>query len=87
MVIGPAERKTNTRFKNMDDFAKHRSAIDIVYGSEEVTFTWYVCKLNTAQFKVGKQSAYAKSTKYLKEIVECRGQTCYIPTSGLCQMC
>ena len=84
MIIGPIEHKTNIRFKNMDDFERYINAIDVDYDSEDVTFTGYVYKLDTPQFKVVKRSAYGRGTNYMQEIVEYHGQNCYIPTSGMC---
>ena len=52
MIIGPIEHKTNIRFTNMDDFERYINAIDVVYDSEDVTFSGYVYKLNTPQFNV-----------------------------------
>ena len=83
MILGPIEHKTNIRFKNMDDFESYINAIDIDYDSEDVTFTGYVYKLNTPQFKVVKRSADGKGTNYLLEIVVYHGQNCYITTSGM----
>ena len=70
MVIGPVEHKTNNRFKNMDDFESYMNAIDFLYDSEDVIFTGYVYILNTPQFNVVTQSAYAKGSNYMKEIDE-----------------
>ena len=84
MIIGHIEEKTNFRFKKTDDFECFINAMDNDYDSEDVTFTGYVYKLNTPQFKVVKRSAFDKGTNYKKEIVEYRGQNCYISTSGLC---
>ena len=66
------------------DFESYIDAIDVDYDSEDVTFTGCVFELNTLQFKVVKRSAYAKGANYMKEIVEFKGQNCYISTSGLC---
>ena len=84
MIIGPIEHKTNIRFKNMDDFERYINAIDVDYDSEDVTFSGYVYKLNTPQFKVVRWSAYGRGTNYMQEIVEYLGQSCYIPSSGMC---
>ena len=84
MLVGRVQRKTNIRFENMDDFESYINAIDNDYDSEDVTFTCYVDKLNTLQFKVVKRFAYAKGTNYRKDIVEYCGQNCYTPTSGMC---
>ena len=84
MIIGPVEHKTNIRFKNMDDFERYVNAIDTDYDSDDVTFTGYVYKLTTPQFKVVKRSAYGRGTNHMQEIVEYHGRNCYIPTSGMC---
>ena len=84
MIIGPVEHKTNIRFKNMDDFERYINAIDIGHDSECVTFTGYLYKLDTPQFKVVERSASGKGTNYMQEIVEYHGQNCYILISGMC---
>ena len=84
LIIGPIEHKTNIRYKKMDDFKSYINAKDVDYDSEDVTVNGYVYKLNTPKFNVVKRSAYGEGTNYLQEIVEYRGQNCYIPTSGKC---
>ena len=44
MIIGPVEHETNIRFKNIEDFESYINAIDVDYGSEDVTFAGYVYK-------------------------------------------
>ena len=73
MIIGPFEHKTNIRYKNMDDFETYINAIDVDYGSEDVTFTGYVYKLNTPWFKNVEKNVYGKGTNYMQEIVEYQG--------------
>ena len=51
MSIGLVELKRNIRFKNMDDFESNIDALDIDYDSEDLTFTGFIYKLNTPQFK------------------------------------
>ena len=84
MVILFVERKTNIGFKNMTESEGYVNAIDIDYDDEDVTFFGYVYKINTPQFKNVKRSAYAKSINYMEKVVECRGQNCYVSTSGMC---
>ena len=84
LVIGPNEHKTNIRFKKLDDFESYINAKDVDYDSEDVTFSSYLYKLKTPQFKFVKRSAYGKGTIYMQEIVEYHGQNCYIPTKGHC---
>ena len=80
MVIGLVERKTNNRFRNMDDFESCINALDVSYNSDDVTFSGHVHKLITPKFKVVKRIAYCKVTNYMKEIVPYKRQICYIPT-------
>ena len=84
LTIGLNEHKTTERFKKMDAFEKYINKKYIDYDSEDVTFTGYVYKINTPQFKVVKRSAYGKGTNYMQEIFQHYGQNCYIPTSGMC---
>ena len=84
MTVGSFEKKTNIRFKNVDDFDTYMNAIDIDYDSADVAFSGYVYKLNTPQFKVPKRRASTKRFNYKQEIVEYHGQNCYIPISGHC---
>ena len=84
MIIRPIEHKTNIRFENMDNFESYINAIAIDYDSEDFTFTGYIYKLNTPQFKVVRRSAYGRGTTCMQKIVEYHGQNCYIPTSGMC---
>ena len=54
----------------MTNFESYIIAKDIDYYSQDFTSTGYVERKNTPQFKVVKRSAYAKGTKYMKEVVE-----------------
>ena len=66
MDIGRGEHKTNIRLKTMNDFEGYLNARDFSFDSEDGTFF----KLVTPQFNVVKQSAYAKGTNYMQEIVD-----------------
>ena len=83
MIIGTIEHKTNIRFKYMDDFESYINEIDVDHDSEDVTFTGYGYKLKKPQFNVVRRSAYGRGTNYMQRNVECHGQNCYIPTSGM----
>ena len=52
MLIGEKEQKTNIRLKNVDDFETYINAKDFTcYDSDDVTFTEWLYKLNTPEFK------------------------------------
>ena len=84
MLIGPVEHKTKIRFKNMDDFESYINKIDVDYDSEDVTFTGYVYKISTPQFKRVKRFQYDKGTDFKQAVVDCTGNNCCIPTSSNC---
>ena len=85
MLIGEIEQKTNFRFKKVDDFEAYIIVINNGgYDSENVIFTGWLYKLNTTEFKKVNRSEYARGTDFKQDIVEYKGKSCYIPTSGNC---
>ena len=75
-------KKTNIRFRKLDDFESYINATDIDYDTEDVTSTGYVDKINTPQFNKVNRSQYGKGTDLKQDIVEYIGKKCYNPTSG-----
>ena len=75
MIVGPIEHKTNIRFKNMNDFENYIKAIDIDYDSEDVTFTGYVFKLDTPQFKFVKKALMVKVLIICKQLLNIMDKT------------
>ena len=56
MLIGEIERKTNVRFKSVDDFETYINDTDnSIYDSDDVIFTGWLYKLNTPEFEKNKQ--------------------------------
>ena len=85
MLLGGIEQKTNTRFKNVDDFGTYINATDNGgYNSEAVILTGWLYKLNTPEFDKVNGSQYARATDLKQDIVENTGENCYIPTSVIC---
>ena len=77
-------RQTKIRFRNMDDFEAYINSIDQDYDSEDTIFNGYIYKLNTPQFNKVNRSQYANGCDFKHEIIEYRGNNCYIPTKGYC---
>ena len=85
MLIGELEQKSNIRFENGDDFENYINAIDNGgYDSDDVIFTGWLYKLNTPEFKKVNRSQYGKGADFRQDIVEYKGNNCYIPSSGDC---
>ena len=59
-------------------------AIDQDYQSEDATFNGYIYKINTPQFNLVNRSQYGNGCDFKHEIIEYRGNNCFIPTKGYC---
>ena len=87
ILIGEIEQETNSRFKNVDDFANYINAIDNGgYDSDDVIFSRRLYKLNTPEFQKVNRSQNGRGTDFKQDIVEYKGNNFCIPTSGNCFM-
>ena len=85
MLIVEIEQKTNFRLKSVNDFETYINAIDNSgYDSDDVTFTGWLYKLNTPEFKKINRSQYPRGTNFKQDIVESIGNICCYLTSGKC---
>ena len=65
MLIGEIERKTDIRFKNVDDFETYINAIDNTgYDSHDVIFTRRLCNINTPEFEKIDRSQNDRGTDF-----------------------
>ena len=84
LKVGDQIRRTVTRFKNMDNFEAYINSIDQDYDSGDAIFNEYVYKLDTPQFNKVNKSQYGNGCDFKHEIIEYRGNNCFIPTKGYC---
>ena len=82
LSIGDQIRETPIRFGNITDFEHYFNAIDGSYDAEDSIINCYIYKINTPQFKLVNRSQYGKGCDFKHEIIEYRGNNCYIPTKG-----
>ena len=68
----------------MDAFEIYINAIDEGYDAEDAIFNGYIHKLNTPQFNKVNGSQYGNGCDFKHEIIENRGNNCFIPTKGYC---
>ena len=80
--VGDQIRQTNIRFRNMDDFEAYINSIDRRYDAEDAFFNGHIHKINTPQFNKVNRSQYGKGCGFKNEIIEHRGNNCFIPTKG-----
>ena len=68
----------------MNDFESYISTIDEGYDAEDAIFNGYIYKINTPQFNKVNGSQYGKGCDFKHEIIEHRGNSCFIPTKDFC---
>ena len=84
LKVGDQIRQTNIRFRNMDDFEAYINAIDEEYDAEDAIFNIHIYKIKTLQFNKVNRSQYGKGCEFGHEIIEYRGNNCYIRTKSYC---
>ena len=75
-------RQTNISFRNMDDFEAFINAFDEGYYAEDAIFNGYIYKIDAPRFKKVNGSQYVNGCDFKLEIIEYRGNICFIPTKG-----
>ena len=84
LKISDQIRQTHVRFRNKDDFEAYINSIDEEYDADDCIFNGYIYKINTPKFKKVKRSQYGIGCDFKHEIIEYRGNNCFIPTNGYC---
>ena len=64
----------------MDGSESYITAIDQDYESEEAISNGYIYKNNTTKFNLHNTSEYGNGCDFRDEIIEYRGNNCFIPT-------
>ena len=82
--VGDQIRQTYIRFRNMDDFETYINSIDEGYDAEDAIFNGHIYKINTPIFNKVNRSQYGNGCDFQREIIEHRGNNCFIPTIGYC---
>ena len=77
-------RQTQIRFRNVADYESYIHAIDQDFVSEDALFNGYIYKLITHRFKKLNRSQYGNDCYFKHEIIEYRGNNCFIPTKCYC---
>ena len=84
LKVGDQIRQTHIRFRNIDDYEAYINSFDESYDAQDALFNGYNYKINTSQFKKVNRSQYGKGCDFKHEIIEYRGNNCFIPTKGYC---
>ena len=82
--IGEQIRQTHSRFRNIDDFESYINSVDPDCDSDDSFFNGYIYILDTPQFNEVNRSQYGNGCDFKHEIIEYRGNNCYIPSKGYC---
>ena len=84
LSLGDQIRETHIRSRKMDDFESYINAIDEGYEAEDTTFKGLTYKIITPQFNLVERSQYGNGCDFKHEIIEYRGNNCFIQTKGHC---
>ena len=84
LKVGDQIRQTDIRFRNISEYEAYNKAIDQDYESEDAIFNGHIYKINTPQFNLVNRSQYGNGCGFKNEIIEYRGNNCFIPTKGYC---
>ena len=84
LKVGDQIRQTHIRFRKTEVFEAYFNSIDESYDAEDSIFIGYIYKLDTRQFKKVNISQYGNGCHFKHEIIEYRGNNCFIPTKGYC---
>ena len=68
----------------MDDYEFYINSIDESYDAEDAIFNGHIYKINTPIFNKINRSQYGNSCDFKHEIIEYRGNNCFIPTKVYC---
>ena len=77
--IGDQTRPTNMRFRNIDRYESYINTIDQDYDSDDSIFNGYIYKINTPQIKLVKRNQCGNGCDFKQQIIEDRGNKCFIP--------
>ena len=84
LIVGDQLRQTHIRFRKMIDFENFINSIDQDYDSDDAIFNGYIYKNDTPIFNKVNRSQYGNGCDFKHEIIEYRGNNCFIPTKGYC---
>ena len=84
LKVGDQIRQTHIRFRNISENEAYINAIDEGYDAEDAMFNDYIYKIATPQFNLVNRSQYVNGCDFKHEIIEYRGNNCFIPTKGFC---
>ena len=84
LKFGYQIRQTNIRFRNMDGLEAYINAIDEGCDAEDAIFNSHFYKINTPHFNKINRSQYPNGCDFKHEIIEYRGNNCFIPSNGYC---
>ena len=84
LKVGDPIRQSHLRIGNIADYEAYINSIDEGYDAEGSVFRGYIYKINTPHFNKVNRSQYGNGCDLKQEIIEYRGNNCFMPTNGYC---
>ena len=86
LKVGDQIRQTQLRFRNISEYEAYINSIDEGHDAEDAIFNGYIYKIKTPHFILVIRSQYGNGCDFKNEIIEYRGNNCFIPTKGFCSV-
>ena len=77
-------RQTHIRFRKITDYEAYINSIDDGFDAKDAVFNGCIYKLDTPQFNLVNRSQYRNGCDFKRQIIEYRGDNCYIPSNSYC---
>ena len=84
LSVGDQIRETHIIFRKITDYELYINSIDDGYDAEDAIFNFYINKISTPQFNLVNRSQYGNGCSFKHEIIELRGNKCFIPSKRYC---
>ena len=83
LLVGDQLRQTHIKFRKVIVFESYINSIDQDYDSDDAIFNGYIYKIDTPIYNKVNRSQYGNGCDFKHEIIEYRGNNCFIPTKGI----
>ena len=84
LSVGDQIREIHIRSRNILYYERYNSAIDEGCDAEDSIFTGHIYTFSTPEFNVVSRSRYANGCHFKHQIIDYKGNNCYIPSEVYC---
>ena len=82
LIIDEHVRKFHFSFRNINVYEAFKNAIDMVYDSQDTSFTGVLDIIDTPLFNMIDRLKHGKGVDFKHDFIQYEGNNCHIPTTG-----